>query len=169
MKKLKFYVLSVIAIILIIFILLISWSLTQISDVKIKEVENVTFEASDESMFREEKWYYPLKGTVVFMINDTIPIGIAGQTYELNYGRIPINSSARKAINLNSNSLAKIEFYTDGNISQYMVTPENFLIRGEKEIEIIFNGTEVGNFTGTLVIRNIIPKNIIAEKIMALI
>lgn len=168
MKKINL-ILSAIVMILVIFILFVSWSLTQLSDVKIKEVKNLTFEASDGNMFREEKWYYPLKGMVVPMINNTIPIGIAGQTYELDFGRIPINSSARKIINLNSNNSAKVEFYTTGNITPYMVLPENFFISGEKKIEIIFNGTETGNFTGTLMIRNLIPRNLLAEKIMVLI
>jgi len=140
------------------------------SPVDIKNVENLTFESSENSMFKEERWFYPLKGMVVEMKNETIPIGIAGQTYELDFGRIPHNSSVRKIINIKSDNFAKVEMYTSGNISSHILLPENFYIKGqEKKITLTFNGTDMGNFTGTLLIKNIITKNILAEEIIKLI
>ena len=136
----------------------------------VKNVENKTVEISGNIMFRDERWYYPLKGSVVELTNDTIPIGIAGQKYELNFGRIVKNSSITKVINLDTDNFAIVEFYTSGNISPHIVRPEKIYMEGGKEdIRITFNGTEAGDFTGTMLIRNIIPKNILAEKISRMI
>jgi|GEM_PF-2408627 len=137
--------------------------------VNMKSVENLTFESSENFMIKEEKWFYPLKGQVIPMGNETIPIGIAGQTYEINFGRIPQNSSTRKFINLNSSNPAKTELYVSGNITPFMIFPQSLYIKGEEKMEIAFNGTEMGNFTGTLLIRNIIPKNVLAERLMGLV
>lgn len=135
--------------------------------VEVKSVENQTFETSENFMFREERWFYPLRGFVVESESDKIPLGIAGQTYELNFGRIPVNSSTTKILNMNSNNFAKIEFYTSGNISPYVTLPKSFYMKtDEKEVKIIFKGSDAGNFTGTLLVRSVIPKNILAEKIM---
>jgi hypothetical protein len=121
-------------------------------------------------MFNDERWYYPMKGNVIELKNDTIPIGIAGQKYELNFGRIIKNSSTTKVISFDSDSFAVVEFYTSGNISPYIITPEKIYMEKEnKNIRITFNGTETGIFSGTMLIRNIVPKNILAEKISRMI
>ncbi len=132
--------------------------------------ENMSFESSENIMFREEKTYYPLSGMVVKMENETIPLGIAGQTNEINFGRIPLKAYSRKYINVNSNRPAKIEIHSFGNITEFMDFPEHIFVENEeKKIRILFNGTEEGNFTGTLLIRNIIPKNFFSEKILRMI
>lgn len=134
--------------------------------VEVKEVENITTEFSENLMFREERWYYPMSGMVVEMENETIPIGVAGQKHELNFGRIPEQSSSTKIIEFGTGSPARVEFYSGGNISSLIELPEKFYLRKESEIKITFNGSRTGNFTGTLLIRNVIPKNFLAEKII---
>ncbi|MCK4634597.1 MAG: hypothetical protein KAT37_01865 [Candidatus Aenigmarchaeota archaeon] len=169
MKKINLVLLLISVLVVLVLTFLFSMLLPS-SPVDIKTVENLTFESSENFMLKEERWFYPLKGMVVEMKNDTIPIGIAGQTYELDFGRIPHNSSVRKIINMKSDNFAKVELYTSGNISSHILLPENFYMKGQEEkITITFNGTDLGNFTGTLLIKNVIPKNILAEEIIKLI
>ncbi len=169
MKKASL-ILLLISVLVVLFLTLLFSVLLSSSPVDIKTVENLTFESSENFMLKEEIWLYPLKGIVVEMKNETIPIGIAGQTYELDFGRIPHNSSVRKTMNMKSDDFAKVEMYTSGNISPHIILPENFYMKSqEKKITITFNGTEMGNFTGTLLIKNVIPKNILAEEIIKLI
>ena len=169
MKKAGLILLLISVLVVLVLTFLFSMMLPS-SPVDIKTVENLTFESSENIMLKEEEWFYPLKGIVVEMGNETIPIGIAGQTYELNFGRIPHNSSVRKIINMKSDNFAKVEMYTSGNISSYIILPENFYMKGQEEkIILTFNGTDMGNFTGTLLIKNIIPKNILAEEVIKLI
>ncbi len=168
MKK-KFLMVNIFSVfavlILIIFLPFIMVSLPP----AVNPVENLTVNSSDIFMLKEEKYYYPMKGMVVEVTNDTIPIGIAAQTYELNFGRIPLNSTSRKILKFNSTVPTKVEFYLSGNITPYIVIPKKLYVEGEEKLEITFNGTKVGNFTGTLLVRNIIPKNILAEKIIRMI
>lgn len=165
LKKYNFALTAAIIAVFVLLIMLLPF--LSYGPVEIKEVENVTTEFSDNFMFREERWYYPMKGMVVEMQNETIPIGVAGQKYELNFGSIPQNSTSIKIINFGSEGMAKVEFYSTGNISSFVTLPENFYIRNkESEIKINFNGSHLGNFTGTLLIRNVVPKNLLAEKII---
>ncbi len=138
-------------------------------EVEVRPADNLTFEFHENLMFRDERTSYPMKGRVVEMKNETIPLGIAGQTNELDFGRIILNSTSRKVINMNSAETVKVEFYSAGNISDYIVMPEDFFMRGGNEVKVTFNGTSLGNFTGTLMVRSVIPKNFLAEKMMGLV
>jgi len=154
-------------ILLIVSVFLISFFMSAsyvMQGVEIYEVEKQTFEKSENFMFREEKWSWPIKGFVVEMQKDIIPLGIAGDTSEINFGRVPENSSTTKIMNFNAKEFARVEFYTAGNMSPYVEVPENFYMENEEmEIKLNFIGRNVGNFTGTLMIRNIIPKNFLAR------
>lgn len=168
MKNFNFILPAIIVLVFIVAVLLLPFFF--LGSVDVKEVGNMTLEVGENLMFREEKTYYPLKGMVVEMNNDTIPLGIAGQSYELNFGRIPWNSSVRKMLNFGTENFVRTDFHVSGNISKFVIMPGNFYLEKDVgEVTVTFNGTEIGNFTGTLLVRNIIPKNFLCEKILRVI
>ncbi|MCD6367655.1 MAG: hypothetical protein J7L45_01060 [Candidatus Aenigmarchaeota archaeon] len=167
-KMTKKILISVIILALIIFLL---WNVSVliVPPSEPSNVEKVKFDSRENFLFKIETWTYPMKGWVTTLENNntTIPLGFAGQTYELNFGKIPIKSNSTKFINFNTMDVAKVEFYKYGNISPYVIIPKNFELKNQsKEVKIIFTGTEPGNYTGFLVIRTIVPKNRIIERVL---
>lgn len=170
MDKKRILIVAVTTIVIILIMIFVMSLFFLARNLEIKEVGKQEREVSENFMFREEFWYYPMKGIVIEMENDSIPIGIAGQKYELNFGRIPLKSSTTKMIDMQSQGLVRVRLLSDGNITPYITMPEKIYLKGDsKEIRIVFNGTKIGNFTGTLMIQNTIPKNILAEKIVEMI
>ncbi|UCG95914.1 MAG: hypothetical protein JSV92_02635 [archaeon] len=170
MKKINIAIVIVATLVLALIMIVSVSFLLLYHNFEIKKVDKRTMEVSENFMFREELWYYPMKSEVIEVENDTIPVGVAGQKYELNFGVIPRKSSITKTIDMGSDGMARVELRSEGDITPYMKMPEKIYLKSEKRsIKITFNGTETGNFTGTLMIRNTIPKNFLAEKIIGII
>jgi len=97
-------------------------------------------------------------------------IGVATQTDELNFGRLPIGSKSTKFIDI-SNSFSrdsKTELFVEGNISEFVSFPNEIILAPSEseEITILFNSTQIGNYTGNFTSISYVAKNSFAEKIL---
>ena len=164
----KVHLAAIIVSILIVALVLFSWVGYLLSiEPEIKQVENVTRNSNENFFFREEVWSYPIMGYAINTSYENITLGIATDRDKLHFGRIPLNSSSRKQVDINVAKKAGVIFYKAGNMTPYIIMPQPFILEGEtKKITLRFEANDQGNYTGTFVIRNIIPKNIISEKVM---
>ena len=107
---------------------------------------------------------YPIFGEVVIPENDSdIPLGVAVQTYELNFGRAPKEMNVSKMLNLSNSRFTPVKFLVEsyGNISKFLYIPkEKFIIPSnmDEKLTITFDTRQPGNFTGELIVRVVYPK-----------
>jgi hypothetical protein len=105
---------------------------------------------------------YDMKAEVTSPDNSTL--GMAAEEH-LNFGRIPSGSKVRKTIFLvnDEQTLVKIRIMSEGDISPHIsVSKNNFLLSNTSEITVTFDSENTGNFTGTLNVLAIKPKNWLA-------
>lgn len=127
-------------------------------------VETVTVEDNLGTLFMEKKFRYPTAAVVVPpSLDKPIRVGIAGQQNELNFGVAPINSSVRKFINLgNSEQLPiKVHILSYGEMAQNINAPQkDFIMESgeEKEIEVAYNCTQIGEFKGEVDVLIRVPR-----------
>ncbi|MFB6075518.1 MAG: hypothetical protein ABEK17_00070 [Candidatus Aenigmatarchaeota archaeon] len=122
-----------------------------------------SYEYNDYLFYRTELVKYPMSGQSVRVNNSNFTLGFAGQTYELHFGKIPLNSSTTKILNMSSKKDVKIKTYKFGNISNSIIVDKEFWLSGEKELKVKFEPEYSGNFTGVLMIRSIIPNNVLSK------
>jgi len=120
-------------------------------------VENRTVSHKDSIFFKQDTVRYPAKAIVknLTFVDNKVKIGIASQTYELNFGEIPIEVVVRKTILLKNNEMrpVKVKFAIFGNITPYIELDENYIILEpleSREIEVKLNATTIGEFNGEL-------------------
>ena len=108
---------------------------------------------------------YKLKANVTELRinNSKLLLGISNDPTEFNFGIVPENITVKKILNLknNENFDSLIEIHIDGNISDYIkVEEENFLLKGKenKQIDITFNATKIGYYTGEVEVYITTPK-----------
>ncbi len=118
-------------------------------------VKNKSLEHDEGIFFVKDIVRYPAKGNVTPLMreNRSIRLGIAAETYELNFGSIPQNLTVRKLINLRNNEdvPVKVCVLCYGGIKPLITVDKNNLILKKdeaKEIEIRFNATNIGSYTG---------------------
>jgi hypothetical protein len=102
--------------------------------------------------------WYPMSAEVMESDNMTLGIVAEGQ---LAFGRIPAGSDVKKSIMLNNDveGPIKIRITSDGNISPYItVSNNNFVLEGNREIEVTFKPAVEGSFSGMLKVTAIKPK-----------
>ncbi len=118
--------------------------------------------------FEEEQIEYDMKISVM----ENVTVGISSDTFELNFGRIPLNGTSTKfvSINYNSTTPAKIILQTSGNISKYILFEKNnFIIEKSDKFGVLVNGTEYGNYTGVLTIKIKKPRNQLSKLFLGLV
>ncbi|MBI4895558.1 MAG: hypothetical protein HY831_03630 [Candidatus Aenigmarchaeota archaeon] len=118
--------------------------------------------------FEEETVKYDMKLSVM----ENVTLGISNDNFELNFGRIPLNGKSTKfvSISYNSTTPSKIHLETTGNISKFIILEKNdFIIEKSDKFGIIANGTEYGNYTGTLIINIKKPRNQLSRLILGLV
>lgn len=108
---------------------------------------------SSQSSFREEKTQFNMSAQVINVTGPNTKIGFATQTYEMNFGRIPIGGKSTKFIDVSNptNKDAKIKISFDGNITPYIhYSHEELMIdpKDSMQIKITFIAEEMGNYTG---------------------
>ena len=108
---------------------------------------------------------YKLKANVTELrVNDSkLLLGISNDQTEFNFGVVPENITVKKILNLknNENFDSLIKIYINGDISDYIyVGEENFVLKSKegKQIEIIFNATKIGYYTGEIEVYITTPK-----------
>ena len=74
----------------------------------------------------------------------------AGFDDGMNFGRIGEGSAVTKTIDLSSSSLALVESYGTGNVSEGLKFEEEILFTGNRSVEYRYNGSEPGYFNGTI-------------------
>lgn len=95
---------------------------------------------------------------------DNTSIGIVVED-RLDFGRMPAGSDVRKTLTLNNDESwpVKITITPTGNISRYVsVSRNDFMLDGAENIEVVFRSADTGNFTGTLDVTAIKPRNWLA-------
>lgn len=130
-------------------------------------VQNLTVHNTENLFFKKHMTRYPVTGMVVNTTlgekNQTlIPIGVAAEATELNFGRVAITTKVRKILFLknNENLPAKFHLRMYGNISEFTEFERDFILNPKetKEIKIIFNAFKLGNYTGEFDVIAFVPK-----------
>lgn len=108
---------------------------------------------------------YKLKANVTELRinNSRLLLSISNDPTEFNFGIIPENLTVKKILNLknNENFDSIIEISISGNISKYIkLENTNFILKSKKskQLDVIFNATKIGYYTGEMKIYIITPK-----------
>jgi len=147
---------------LLFIVLVVALVAVGVSSEKYKVPEDFVDRASEDQssgFFMDNKIVrYPTSANVSLLnLSDkNIKIGVAPQTYEINFGNVPQNITVRKFIKLNNtyNADAKVCFIARGSIGPLIKTPEGkelvLLAHQDREVEIDFNSTEMGLYSGEM-------------------
>jgi len=131
-------------------------------------VSSISKETSSDPFFTYTVIKYPAVIEAVnvedITENSTVKIGVAGQTTELNFGRIPIGASSSKILETENNEKVKslVRFDAIGNISRFIIVEQGnkfFLERGKHKIKVKCVPKEKGNYTGVVTMAIITPKS----------
>ena len=164
-----------IAFILIVFFLLFTVSFQKEPKVFVK---NKTEKYTENLFFKKQIIKYPVIGSVVNTTlgeeNKTIiPIGIAADSSEINFGRTAVTTVVKKILNLKNRESIPVKFHLRayGNISRFMNFEKDFVLNaGEtKKIEVKFNAAQTGNYTGEFDITVLVPKHPILTVLLPLV
>lgn len=134
-------------------------------------VEKITSEKWEDPFFMYSETVYPAFAQVVdktyFGENESVKIGIAGQTNELNFGRIPLGAGTRKIINVMNNEVKPVLVTVDviGELKPFTKADKTkiLLSNGKKELIISCMPENTGNYSGEIKVRTVYPKNGLSE------
>ena len=140
-------------------VFLISFIFLEVSPFFVNECRDICINTTFDYVFTREKILcYPASASVTELnTSEKIKIGIALDTNQLNFGKLYINYSSGKYITLENNYRKPmyIRIFACGNISDFLEYPPALVLKPKerKNIKILFNATEIGNFTGYLLIK----------------
>ncbi len=139
-------------------------------------VEEESLEHSEGFFIMNDIIRYPTKVNVTSLnLSDRlITVGVAAQTYELNFGNVPQNITVRKFINLRNNEdiPVRICILKRGDVSPFIhISQDNLILQSNEtgEIEIKFNSTEVRTYSGEIDITVRKPKYPLLKYFMSLV
>lgn len=111
----------------------------------------------DNMFFKRIIVRYPTRGNVTtFNISEKkISVGIAPERDELNFGRVPEGVTIRKFINIQNNEDCTVKTFIRvyGDIRPLIKIRDEEIIlekNGQREVQIAFNATWVGAYTGEI-------------------
>ena len=121
---------------------------------------------TESTLFLRDIVRYPLRANVtpLRIADSKIKVGVSVETDELNFGVVSENLTVRKFINLKNNDKVPVKMCMPsyGNIKQYvLLSKDNFILKEGQavEVEIAFNATKVGLYSGELDVIAIKPKH----------
>lgn len=122
------------------------------------------FLIANVQLFETNAKQFNMSAQAILVTSADTKIGVAAQTDELNFGRIPLGGKSTKLIDISNGfkSRAKIKMKMSGNISEYIELSENETLLGPEEIKqirIMFNSKDAGNYTGKLEITTYLSKS----------
>jgi len=121
-------------------------------------VDNQSVDHSSGSFLIDDVVRYPAKANVTALnLSDrNIKVGVAAQTYELNFGNVPQNITVRKFINLGNGEKGPVRICVKarGNIGPhvYFNPGDNIILSGgeQKDLEVAFNSTRTDLYSGEI-------------------
>ncbi len=127
-----------------------------------EQVDAIETRQDDTLLFTQSVTHYPLEAYVVpppQVGNESLPIGIAGETDRIHFGRIPVNASTKKFLSVNASTRSRLTLRAAGNISDALAFSRTVYVEGLDEIRIAFAPSSPGNYTGVLTVKSLVPKN----------
>jgi hypothetical protein len=129
-------------------------------------VKEQTVEESESSLFYTKLVRIPTRGNVTpfILVNRTIPIGIAQQTSELNWGRVPEGVGVVKFLDISNRRErdGKVNIMVYGDIKPYIKVDSGgvFIIRSgtKEEIQLAFESNSSGSYSGEMDVLVRVPK-----------
>lgn len=82
----------------------------------------------------------------------------------LNFGKVPEGSQVRKNLELQSDSLVLVRFRSTGNISGMLDFKRSIELVNQTEVEVSFNATDSGYYSGSLVTEILKPRGTLGER-----
>lgn len=83
--------------------------------------------------------------------NGTINLGIATGE-KLNFGRIPVEASSTKFLNINARKKALVTINAEGNISQALDFDKTHYFKGQRDISLRFDPKTAETFEGNVTV-----------------
>lgn len=174
-KFIRYSIAALIVIILIITSLLVYIAKSDTSlDTPDAFVQNQTSKVIEKKYFTIVLNRIPLSAQAYDPANNELnyTLGIDASQDRLNFGVIPINAPAKKALKLSNtrNGPVKVRANIYGNISKYIsLEDNNFILESteKKDIMVHFTGAESqGTYKGELDVMIIIPTSSFAQKLL---
>ncbi|MEA3255769.1 MAG: hypothetical protein U9Q22_08055 [Candidatus Altiarchaeota archaeon] len=129
-------------------------------------IKETGFFHTESTLFLRDIVRYPLRANVtpLRIADNKIKVGVSIETDELNFGVVSENLTVRKFINLKNNDKVPVKMCIPsyGNIKPYiLLSKNNFILKEGQalEVEIAFNATKVGIYSGELDVIAIKPKH----------
>lgn len=126
--------------------------------------------SSENLIFRVKEWKYPMKAQVQKKNKSKTYLGVSTSTNKMNFGIIPKGAVVTKFLNITSpaGKKTKIKLEGKGKIGKKLEIGQNFFyLNGErKQVRISFNGSEIGNYSGSLAIKSITSKNSLFDPLL---
>ena len=122
-----------------------------------QEIENVTLRSYSNVLYRYEVVMYPSSGEVIIVSPDQerIELGVNTETWNINFGKIPANSTSSRYADLANigSKPAKVFFTSSGDISPFIKFDKNDFTLDPSEdetVKITFDtkNAEPGNYNG---------------------
>lgn len=129
------------------------------------------FLIANGQLFETNSKQFNMSAQAILVTSADTKIGVAAQTDELNFGRIPLGGKSTKLIDISNGfkSNAKVKTKMSGEISKYVEIRENETLLGPeeaKQIRITFNSKDAGNYTGNLEITTHLSKSVFGDLLL---
>jgi hypothetical protein len=99
-------------------------------------------------LVQSERWEYDINASVI-EVPENNKLGVSVDYTELNFGYIPLGSSATKYLSISSQTPVKIHMDVKGDIKDFVTFGRNnFILDGPAKVPVTFRGMETGNFSG---------------------
>ncbi|MBU0953749.1 MAG: hypothetical protein KKA90_05040 [Nanoarchaeota archaeon] len=140
-----------------------------------QRVSTEPFEQYEFFLFSTETTHYPTNVTLFASTVGNRTIEVTVDRWNLNFGGFEPNESATRGIEFeNPNDvMVKAQLFAFGNISPYLILPEDFLIGPglSKNISLTLDakGAVSGNYSGTISVRVVIPRFSALEGVLPLL
>lgn len=113
--------------------------------------------AVDQMMVERQANSFEAQGTAVMPEENQTDLGLVADK-SLNFGEVPAGAAVRKEVKVEASEGSLVDVSVNGNISRHMDHTETRL-DGNHRIEVVFNASEPGYYTGDVIIKTQSPKN----------
>jgi len=113
----------------------------------------------DQTLVESQSFEFDTNATALEnSYNNTKKVGVVTEP-NLRFGRLPAGMKSIKFFNISASRESILLIESEGNISDKLEHGDKFYFKGKKEVQVGFNSTEPGFYSGTINVNTQSPKN----------
>lgn len=112
----------------------------------------VALSAGVESQVDRQEFTYNAAVSASYFNDSNTTLGMNVER-DLQFGRAPVGAAIHKELNLSAPVPTRVDFSSDGNISEVVRLPPTRVVEGRRSFRTSVNLTSPGNYSGKITVR----------------